>query len=299
MRTVFLLFLGLVFALASDAASVRVAAISFVPEKFQLERNCRKLEAMFRQAAAQGAQLALAPEGILEGYVVNEIIAGEVPEEKMKEVAVSRDGPVIRSFRDLALELRMCLAFGFAELRRDDVFNAAIFIDHEGKLAGVYHKMQFHEGYHPSWWFNRLGASSRAFDTPFGRCGFLICNDRWNPDLARIPCADAAQFLLIPAYGSRSEAQDEAVQARARENGVPLVEANVGLRMVVDANGHALVQSHDWEGVSISEIDIPKPRPAQTQLRDRLEKEFLNWRAEEMKQRYQDTLARLRKVSDE
>ena len=47
--------------------------------------------------------------------------------------------------------------------------------------------MQLAAGYHESSWFNRLGARSRAFATPFGKCGVLICNDRWNPDLARIP----------------------------------------------------------------------------------------------------------------
>ena len=44
---------------------VRVAAVSFVPEKFQLQQNADRLEEMFRKAAADGAQLALAPEGIL------------------------------------------------------------------------------------------------------------------------------------------------------------------------------------------------------------------------------------------
>ncbi len=70
--------------------------------------------------------------------------------------------------------------------------------------------MQLAEGYHPSWWYNRLGQTSRAFDTSLGRCGILICNDRWNPQLARIPALDGAQFLVIPAYGSRSESQDTA-----------------------------------------------------------------------------------------
>ena len=53
---------------------VDVAAISLVPEKFGLEQNADRLEAMFRRAADGGAQLALAPEGVLEGYVVMDII---------------------------------------------------------------------------------------------------------------------------------------------------------------------------------------------------------------------------------
>ena len=46
---------------------VQVAAISFVPRKFDLEGNGNRLEEMFRRAAAGGAELAVAPEGVLEG----------------------------------------------------------------------------------------------------------------------------------------------------------------------------------------------------------------------------------------
>ncbi|MEE3232659.1 MAG: carbon-nitrogen hydrolase family protein, partial [Candidatus Latescibacterota bacterium] len=184
---------------------LEVAAISFEPTKFCLAKNSNQLEKMFRKAAANGAQLALAPEGILEGYVVMDIIEKRVPAEQMREVAISLRGSIIKRFRFLAKELKMCLAFGLAETVGQNIYNSAIFIDQTGKICGKYHKMQLAEGYHPSWWFNRLGVKSRAFPTPFGRSGFLICNDRWNPDIARIPVLDGAQYLLIPSYGSRSK----------------------------------------------------------------------------------------------
>ena len=84
---------------------VDVAAISFVPAKFDLEGNGNRLEELFRRAAAGGAQLAVAPEGALEGYVVNELVSGEEPPQRMNEVAVTMRGPVIGRFRDLAREL--------------------------------------------------------------------------------------------------------------------------------------------------------------------------------------------------
>ena len=147
----------------------------------------------------------------------------------MKKVAVAIDSPTIKRFRRLAKELDMCLVFGFAERIKDDVFNCAVFIDDDGEICGTYHKMQLAEGYHSTWWFNRLGRRSRAFDTPLGRCGILLCNDRWNPMIARTLVLDGAQILLIASYGSRKKAQNQAVLARARENGVPIVEANVGI----------------------------------------------------------------------
>jgi len=261
---------------------VKVAAISFVPKKFGLQENCDRLEAKFREAAARGAQLALGPEGVIEGYVTNEIVNGSEPPERMLDAAITIRGPVFRRFRELARELRMCLAFGFAERIGRDVFNCAAFIDHRGKLCGKYHKMQFAEGYHRSWWFNRLGKASRAIDTPFGRAAFMICNDRWNADLGRIAALDGAQYFLIPSYGSRSDAQDQAVMKRARENGLPVVEANVGVTLII-SKGEVVKVSRRTSAITIGTIAIPATPCARN--RDAQEKKFLAWRRVEMPKR--------------
>ena len=273
---------------------IDVASISFAPVKFALEANADRLELMFRKAAVGGAQLALAPEGVLEGYVVMDIIEGRVEAQRMREVAVTIRSRMVDRFRDLARELNMCLAFGLAERIGEEIYNSAVFIDHSGRLCGKYHKMQLAEGYHQSWWYNRLGKTSRAFDTPFGRCGFLICNDRWNPDIARIPVLDGAQFLLIPSYGSCAKSQDDHVLARARENGVPIVEANVGVAMVVN-KGEIAALSRKRTGIIFSAIEIPA-RPSMAN-RDRQEGLFVKWRRKEMAQRYRVTMEKIKHFS--
>ncbi|MBL9199760.1 MAG: carbon-nitrogen hydrolase family protein [Opitutaceae bacterium] len=286
---------GLAAAGADEANVVRrvkVAAISFVPVKLDLAGNADRLEAALREAAAGGAQLAVAPEGILDGYAINPMLAGEIPVARMRDVAVPLDGPEIARFRRVARELALCVVFGFAERIGDDVFNTAVFIDDRGEVRGKYHKMQLAEGYHSAWWFNRLGARSRAFDTPFGRCGVLICNDRWNPALARIPALDGAQFLVIPSFGSTSTAQDEAVLGRARETGLPVVEANVGVTLVV-SGGEIVAVRRDRTAVTFAEIAIPPARPAQPAARDAAEREFLTWREAEMPARYESKRHRL------
>jgi predicted amidohydrolase len=283
---------------ATGPSGIRVAAISFVPQKFDLGGNADRLEKMFRQAADGGAQIAVSPEGALDGYVVNEIIAGEAQPEQMQSVAISVDHAIIRRFQSLARELKMCLVIGFAERIEDDVFNSALFVDDEGNIRGKYHKMQFAEGYHPSWWFNRLGKQSRAFDTPFGRCGILICNDRWNAQLARIPALDGAQFLVIPSFGSRSVDQDEAVLSRGRENGLPVIEANVGVTLVVDDGTITAVDRRE-EGITFGEIRVAPARDADIEQRDRVERDFLDWRQEEMQRRYERTMEQLSEKNEE
>jgi N-carbamoylputrescine amidase len=264
--------------------TIRVAAISFEPQKFNLEANTRRLEQRFREAHQGGAKIAVAPEGALEGYVVNEIIAGKESAERMKDVAIDIDGPVIQRFQKLAEELSLCLVFGFAENTKDGVYNCGVFIDQTGRLRGKYHKMQFAEGYDESWWFNRLGDKCRAFDTPYGRCAILICNDRWNPQLARIAALDGAQFLVIPSFGSTSTKQDDAVLGRGVENSIPVIEANVGVTLIVSENRIAAVD-REREHITFAEIVVPDARPVEATARDEEEQQFLLWRAGEMPKR--------------
>ena len=261
---------------------VAVAAISFRPKKYDLVGNGDRLEESFRSAAAAGASIALAPEGILEGYVVNEILSHKDPPTRMLDAAVTVRNTSVRRFCLLARELRICLVFGFAERIGDDVYNTAIFIDPAGRVRGKYHKMQFAEGYIPSWWFNRLGDFSRSVPTPYGPCGFLICNDRWNPDLARIPILDGARYLLIPSFGVRKARQDRAVLARARENGVPIVEANVGVTLII-SKGEIVSLSRKINAITMGTISIPAPNTVEN--REKQEERFLDWRRKEMPKR--------------
>ena len=283
---------------AQDSSKkVRVAAISFEPVKLDLAGNVKKLEAAYRKAALGGAKIAVAPEDILEGYVVNEILAGDFSADQMRDVSLEIDSPTIKQFQGLAKELDLCLVFGFAERINDDVFNAAIFIDNRGQICGKYHKMQLAEGYDPSWWFNRLGKQSRAFDTPFGRCGMLICNDRWNPLLAKIPALDGAQFLVIPSFGSTSKRQDEAVLARGVENHLPIVEANVGVTLVVNQDKIVAVD-RKIEGITFADIDIAPPSNPAIAQRDRVEAQFLAWRDTEMPLRLARTAKAIESIQE-
>ena len=246
----------------SMSPDVRVAAISFVPEKFNPEANVKELEKRFRAAAEQGAQIAVAPEGIIEGYVIEEVINGNAPLHRLVDVAITLDAPAIRHFQNLARELNMCLAFGFTQRKGDDIYNSAVFIDNKGKICGNYHKVDGLEFEHvpaerleaeakkygrhyPSKWYNRPGEDNRAFDTPFGRGGFMICADGWSSSLARIQVLDGAQFLLVPSYGGCSDDFIDEMVERARENGVPVVQANVGVTQIVSKGEIVKIDSID------------------------------------------------------
>ncbi len=267
--------------------SVRAAALSIKPKKWDKPANADKLEDYVRRAAAEGAELVVAPEGFLEGYVVMEAIHEPELRADLWEIAEPPDGPYIQRFRNLARELGIVLCFGYAERRDDGVYNAAAILGPDGEHCGTYYKTQLAEGATDDWDFNRLGPNLHAIDTPLARVGTMICNDRWNPLIARAQVMDGAQAILIPSYGSRSREQNLAVIARARENGVPVVEANVGVNLIV-SKGEVAAYVWGTDRISVATIEIPLP-PSEDNARA-VEQEFMDWRGPEMQRRYERTI---------
>ena len=270
--------------------SVEVAAISFRPAKWDKAGNADRMEELFVRAAQKKPRLILTTEGALEGYVVMEIVEGRATAEAMLEVAEPIDGPYIRRFQQLARTLNTCLAFGFAERIGDEAFNCALFLDQDGEICGRYHKVQLAEGTHPSWQFNRVGHRLRAFDTPIGRAGFVICNDRWNPDIARALVLDGARIILIPSYGAKTKRQNQAVLARARENGVPIVEANVGMNLII-SKGEICAYQWGNDQITYGVVDIPAAPGAEAARQ--AEQDYLAAQTPEMERRYERTLEKV------
>ncbi len=270
--------------------SVKVAAISYRPVKWDRAVNADRMEELFVEAARGKPRMILITEGALEGYVVMEVVEGRASAEDLLEVAEPIDGPYIRRFQKLARTLKTCLAFGFAERIGDEAFNCALFLDQDGEIRGRYHKVQLAEGTHSSWNFNRIGQKLRAFDTPIGRAGFVICNDRWNPDIVRALVLDGARIILIPSYGSKTKGQNQAVLARARENGVPIVEANVGMNLIISKGE---ICAYQWGNDQITHGVVDIPAAPSAEAARQAEQDYLAAQTPEMERRYQSTLERV------
>jgi predicted amidohydrolase len=268
----------------------RVAAISFRPNKWDKAGNAERMEELFRKAARRRPDLILAPEGALEGYVTYDVIWHSERRKALLDIAEPVDGPYIRRFCELAEKLHICICFGFAERIKDEVYNSAIFIDSKGDIRGIYHKVS--EGTHPDWYFSRQGKTICAFDTPMGRCGILICSDRWYPLIARTLVLDGAQFLLIPTYGFKKKAQNQAVLSRSRENGVPIVEANVGMNLIIN-RGEIAAYAWGYDRITTASIDIPVPPSKEAAVA--CEREFMRLQPKLQKAFYRTMMTAIRK----
>ncbi len=263
---------------------IKVAAISMKPARWEKEKNARKMESFIRRAARRHPDLIVLPEGLLDGYPINEVILRPEKRPAFLEIAEPIDGPYIARFRRLARSLGVCLCFGFSERIGREVFNCAIFLDSKGNICGKYHKTELAEGYHPSWYFNRMGKKLRAIDTPLGRCGMLICRDRINPMISRTLVLDGARMLLIPTLGAKDRTQNEAVLARARENGVPVVQANgAGMNLIVSKGE---IVAYKWGVDKITHAEIEVPAKISRENARAHEREFLSKRGPMMKKFY-------------
>jgi beta-ureidopropionase len=228
--------------------SIRIASASIIPDKWEKGTNWKRIEKMVRKAALDGgAKVIVTPEGILEGYVIEE--ANSIKDlteknkiiEKFKTVAEPLSGNYIIKACNLADELDVFLVLGFLESRNEKLYNTAILIDPDGDIIGRYSKTHFAEGYIIKPEAYTPGDEYPVFNTPFGKVGIIICYDRQLPEPARIMALKGAQILLVPAYGGYSDQNGYntvLMRTRAYENKFPVVFCNPFQSLLIDQNGN-------------------------------------------------------------
>ncbi len=226
---------------------VRIASVSIYPEKWNKDENWIRIENRVCETVEKsGAQMVITPEGVLEGYVINEVNREVNPETKsqllkrFRELAEPLDGPYIHKARVLADQLNIFLVLGFLERRDKSLMNSAILIDPDGDIIGRYSKTHFAQGYtiNPSDY--RPGDEYPVFDTPFGKVGILICYDRQLPENTRILALKGAQIFLIPSYGSIDDGDGwntRLLQTRAYENRCALVFTHPEQSLLISNKG--------------------------------------------------------------
>ena len=242
-----------------------LAAVSVTPEPWDKEANFAKLESYARQAAAQGAQLIVTPEGFLEGYVGNENKHPELTRERYFEIGEPTNGPIFDRIEKLARDLGVYLSIGFAERRGELMFNSTALIDPRGEIVSLYSKS--HTAHDEP--FNTKGASFPVAETRLGRIGSLICYDRRLPETARVLAVKGAQLILVPAWGSYNELNDAVMRTRAFENGVWVAFVHPKRVLVIDPKGRVIAKNEsESDQVVIAKIVLDE-RVGSGPVRDR------------------------------
>lgn len=235
------LFIALLTATLLTAAdsSFTLAALTLTPEPWDKEANFAKLATYARQAKAAGAQVIVAPEGYLEGYVGNEKRTPGLEQKRYAAIAEEIDGPLLRRVAALAKELSVYLMVGFAERRAGAIYNTAVLFSPAGTLASRYAKSHTADD-EP---FNTKGTEFPVVQTDFGPWGTLICFDRQLPETARLLAVKGARLILVPAWGGYGEMNDLMMRVRAYENGVHLAFVHPKRALIINSHGKVVAQN--------------------------------------------------------
>jgi predicted amidohydrolase len=245
---------------------VTVGCVNFAPVWGDKKRTLAKIEANVVEAASQGIDIVVFPEGALTGASGCDACRAEGgPCETHVELAEEVPGPATEHVADLAAEHDCYVIFGLPErgARRDDgtiaLHNSAAVVGPEG-LLGVYRKV--HLGTLP-WVTEGIvfepGTQVPVFPTRFGPIGVQICYDFWfNPELSRILALKGAR-LILNACGTfagpgKRDYMVQTTSVRAQENLVYAASANlVGGPGTEDYSAEALdsVRPSDYLGHSV------------------------------------------------
>lgn len=146
---------------------MRVGVVQFKAIRGDPARSRAELLALAR-AAGVGTDLLVLPEMAVTGYVFPDRAA-------VAAVAESPTGPTSEALGAVARERGTWLVAGFPERDGDRLYNSAMVLDREGRLAFVYRKTLLYEVDVP--WAEPGDSGYATFDTGAGTFGVGICMD--------------------------------------------------------------------------------------------------------------------------
>ena len=232
---------------APPKRTVRVATVNCYPRDKAtplegVEEFCRLVD----QAGAQGCDIICLGEGLnLVG----------VTEAIYSDVAEPIPGPTTEMLGKLAKKHGMYIVGALGELENHAIYNTAVLIDRQGRVAGKYRKVQLpreeiESGVTP-------GNSLPVFDTDFGRIGMMICWDVQFVDPARALAVQGAEIIFLPIWGGNPVL----TRARAIENQVYLVSCAYSSvpSAVYDPTGEIIAEAGQRPSFVFADIDLNKP----------------------------------------
>jgi len=228
--------------------TVRLATVHFIPRGGTTPQdNCRMYEPFIAEAARQKADLV----------VLGETLTYPGLGKKYHEVAEPIPGPSTEYFGALAKKHNLYIVPGLLERDGHLVYNVAVLIDPDGRVAGKYRKVclprgEVEGGIAP-------GSEYPVFQTRFGTVGLMVCYDGFFPEVARELSNRGAEVIAWPVWGCNPML----ARARACENHVYVVSStyeavsrNWMISAVFDHTGETIAHAKDWGTVAVAEVDL-------------------------------------------
>jgi predicted amidohydrolase len=179
----------------------------------------------------------------------------------LEEIAQPIPGPATQQLGEAARRNRLWVVAGLNERVGDVVYNTAVLLNRQGRLAGTYRKThlpreEWKKGVRP-------GHEYPVFDTDFGRIAIQICYDWFFPEPTAIFALKGAEIVFAPTWGNTLPDPDGMVngettfRVRARDNGVYMVPSVYdGNSLVIDPMGRLLASNAGKQGLFWAQVDL-------------------------------------------
>jgi predicted amidohydrolase len=229
----------------TDAPSermVRLSSVNYRPSQVEGgEANVRKLLEVARKGLTKPVDLIVFGEGVT--------VVGSV--KKYHEVAEAADGYTARILGELAREKKSYVVAGIYERDGDFIYNTAILLNREGKLAGKYRKVmlpreEIERGLAP-------GDRMSVFQTDFGKLGIMICYDVFFAEPAKELAMQGAEVVAMPIWGGN----EWLAKARSIEGRFVLVSSGYDHPTYVqNVLGDRLSEAASNGAIAYAELDL-------------------------------------------
>jgi N-carbamoylputrescine amidase len=177
---------------STDKYTVGLIQMSATPDP---DHNLDRAVHFVERAAQGGAQVICLPELFRSQYFCQREDAA------LFDLAEAVPGPSTEALGKIARQFRVTVIASLFERRAAGLYhNSVAVIDDRGEVAGLYRKMHIPDdpAYYEKFYFTPGDLGFRAFDTPVGRIGTLICWDQWYPEGARLTALRGAGVLFYP-----------------------------------------------------------------------------------------------------
>lgn len=175
------------------------------------------------------------------------------------DVAETVPGPSTKILGEAAKKAHAYVIAGLYERDGSLIYNTAVLIDRDGRVAGKYRKTHLPQtevegGLTP-------GDDYPVFKTDLGMIGIEICYDNFFPEVTGNLARNGARMIFCPIWGDIRGMNTEwstAARARAIDNSVWFISSMYEPwgSMIIDPNGRILAESEKSGGFIISPINL-------------------------------------------
>jgi predicted amidohydrolase len=236
---------------APKPRKVKVGTVYLRPKNSTLEKNLKLWCDQIDAAGKFG----------LDIVCLGETILAVGTSASIEERAHPIPGPISDRLAKAARRNDIWVVASLNERVGDVVYNTAVLMNRQGRLAGKYRKVhlpreEWRKGVRP-------GHEYPVFETEFGKIAIQICYDWFFPEATALFAQQGAEIIFAPTWGNTLPDEggrvdgESTFRVRARDNGIYMVPSVYsGNSLVIDPMGRILASNEGKEGVFWAEIDL-------------------------------------------